>query len=340
MKFASPERSLLAVGALVTSFAFAAASPCGAQSFQATLSRDTVPMGEVFELLVRVPVPPGSVVYFPDTVARTEVLESHSRVAWDAADAAGGGATLTLTYPVIAWGAGVVPVSGFDVFVSPLRGAPPTAAPALPGGSYVGPWGDAPSRGAAYVQPLRVPRRGVWVTPVFTQEQMEAGVDPMPAADVLGPSWHWPSVALALLFTGGLAALGLRQWRRARETRRERSIAWSPARSRRHALDELDGLLAEKLPAEGRTRELYTRSSWIVRRFVGRIDPRLGCDLTSSELMSRLAGRTNGQRGTALFREMGTAEVVKFGRARPGPADAEAHVRALRAWVEGSGDTL
>jgi hypothetical protein len=100
------------------SFALAlSATPCAAQAFQAALSRDTVAMGDVFELLVRVPVPPGSIVHFPDSVARTEVLESHGPVRWEAREAPGGGALVTLTYPVIAWGAGVVPVSGFDVFV-------------------------------------------------------------------------------------------------------------------------------------------------------------------------------------------------------------------------------
>ena len=47
--------------------------PLAAQStFQAGLSADTVDVGEVFELRVRVPVPAGSVVHFPDTVATTE----------------------------------------------------------------------------------------------------------------------------------------------------------------------------------------------------------------------------------------------------------------------------
>jgi hypothetical protein len=301
-------------------------------------------MGEVFELLVRVPVPPGSIVHFPDTVARTEVLESHAPVRWEAEDAPSGGALVTLTYPVIAWGAGVVPVSGFDVFVSPYR-SPPSDAATLPGGSFVGRWDDAPTRGGDYVRPLRVPRRGVWVTPVFSEEQMEVGVEPMSAADVVGASWHWPSVALGLLFVGALAALGLRAVRRAAGAgARQTSVVWTPSASRLEALEQLDGLLAEGLTARGRTLELYTRSSAIVRRFVGRMDPRLGADLTASELMGRLHTRAhasgNGRRGSALSREMNAAEVVKFGRARPGAEEAETHLGALREWVAGCGDTL
>ena len=331
----------LAVVLALASGLLACPLPVAAQSFQATLSADTVPMGEVFELLVRVPVPPGSAVYFPDTLARTEVLESHATVRWESEAATGGGATLTLTYPVIAWGAGGVPVPGFDVFVAP-SGAPPPAAPSLPGGSHVGAWSDAPVRGAVYVQPLRVPRRGVWVTPVFSEEQLEVGVDPMPAADVVGGSWHLPSVALGLLFTGGLVALGLRAWRRAvgGTAGGQGDVAWTPAASRRQALGQLDRLLAEKLHSVGRTHELYTRSSDIVRTFVARMDPALGSDLTSSELMGRLRGRTNGRHGDALFREMRTAEVVKFGRARPPEAEAESHIHSLRDWIAGSSDAL
>jgi hypothetical protein len=117
-------------------------------------------------------------------------------------------------------------------------------------------------------------------------------------------------------------------------------VSWTPAASRREALDELDALLGERLAADGRTHELYTRSSAIVRRFVGRMDPALGADLTSSEVVGRLEGRTNGRLGHALFRELGTAEVVKFGRARPGAGEADAHIRSLRDWVAACGDSL
>jgi hypothetical protein len=331
----------LAAALALASWPLAWPLAAAAQSFQATLSRDTVPMGEVFELLVRVPVPPGSAVYFPDTLARTEALESHAPVTWQAEATATGGATLTLTYPVIAWGAGGIPVPGFDVFVAPAS-APPPGAATIPGGSHVGAWSDAPARGAVYVPPLRVPRRGVWVNPVFSEEQLEVGVEPMPAADVVGGSWHLPSVVLGLLFTGALLALGLRAWGRAAggEGRALGDVAWTPSTSRRHALEQLDRLLAEKLHSAGRTHELYTRSSGIVRTFVGRIDPALGSDLTSSELVGRLRGRTNGRLGDALFREMGAAEVVKFGRARPGEGEAESHIRSLRAWIADSGEML
>ena len=278
-------------------------------TFQATLSADTVDVGEVFEFLVRVPVPAGSLVHFPDTVATTEVLESVGPVRWSAEPEAAGGATLTLAYPVMAYGAGMVAVPGFDVFVSPSASGGEGAR--LPGGSVVGAWDAAPARGAAYVRPLRVPRRGVWVTPVFTPEQVEAGIEPMPSADVLGSSWHWPSVAVGLLFAGLLAVVVVRTargWMEPRARSVRDGTPWTPQASRQHALAELDRLLAEGLHANGRTHELYSRSSSIVRHFVERLNPEYSAAFTSSELMGRLgARRTNGHETAALFEQMGTA---------------------------------
>jgi hypothetical protein len=312
-------------------------------TFQARLTADTVDVGELFELLVRVPVPAGSVVYFPDTVATTEVLESHAPVRWTADPEPAGGAMLTLTYPVMAYGAGMVAVPGFDVFVSPSGGVGDGAP--LPGGSVVGAWDAAPVSGPAYIRPLRVPRRGVWVTPVFTPEQVEAGIEPMPSADVVGSSWHWPSVAAGLLFAGLLVAVVVRTARawmgpRARGRGAFGGARWTPEAARQHALAELDRLLEEGLHARSGTLELYTRSSGVVRHYVKRLKPEYGADLTSSELMSRLKGHaTNGHGGAPLFEQMRTAEVVKFGRLRPEDREAEAHVRSLRAWVERSGAT-
>jgi hypothetical protein len=328
-------RVTLGVAALVCM-----ASPCAAQSgFVARLSADTVEVGEAFSLLVRVPVPPGSVVHFPDTVARTDFLESHAPVRWEAESDGSGGAVLTLDYPVMAFGIAVVPVPGFDVFVSPATGA--AAGATLPGGSFVGAWADAPTTGPAYQRPLRVPRRGIWVNPVFTPEQVEAGnVGPMPTADVIGASWHWPSTLAVLAFAALLAlALGriVVEWRRGMPAGAARpGVGWTPETSRRHALDELARLRDEGLPAAGRTHELYTRSTGIVRTHVSRVIPAYGTDLTSTELVSRLGDEEPAvpAPNTPLTAEMHTAEVVKFGRLRPARDAAEEHLASLRAWLE------
>ncbi|SVD24138.1 uncharacterized protein METZ01_LOCUS376992, partial [marine metagenome] len=50
----------------------------------AMLSSDTIMVGDVFELRVRLPIPPGSVVYVPDSLPATFYMESFSTVLWEA----------------------------------------------------------------------------------------------------------------------------------------------------------------------------------------------------------------------------------------------------------------
>ncbi len=53
--------------------------------------------------------------------------------------------------------------------------------------------------------------------------------------------------------------------------------------------------------------------------------------------MARLGAAVgNGPANTPLLEQMRTAEVVKFGRLRPGGSEAETHLRSLRFWVEKS----
>lgn len=320
---------------MVVALVFVARPATAQTGFVARLSADTVEVGEVFSLQVRVPVPAGSLVFFPDTVARTDFMESHRPVRWEAEADASGGAVLTLDYSVMAFGIAVVPVPGFDVFLRPATGA--TGGIPLPGGSFIAPWDQAPTSTGAGARALRVPRRGVWVNPVFTQEQVDAGVEPMPSADVVGASWHAPSVLAVLgfgtLLTWALVRLALGWHSRGRSAGADHE-GWTQESSRRHALAELARLRDEGLVSPGEVQELYTRSSGIVRAHASRVVPAYGSDLTSSELVGRLDDEPSGPEATHLGTELGTAEVVKFGRMRPAPDAAERHLTSLRSWLE------
>ena len=82
--------------------------PTAAQSPEpvAVLSADSVEIAEVFELRVEVPVPSGSVVYFPDYVPATDDVESFTPVDWRARRGPDGGATIELTYALMPFGMG------------------------------------------------------------------------------------------------------------------------------------------------------------------------------------------------------------------------------------------
>lgn len=299
-----------------------------------TLSADTVEVGTVFELIVAFALPPARLVHFPDTLAATVNLESTAPVESVAREGPAGVAQITLTYPMMAFGEGELPVPGFDLVIGP-RGSGPVAVE-LPGGSAIGSWSDSRTYDASF-SVIRVPRQGVWVTPVFSVRQIAEGIEPMPPNDVSGGSWSWPSLTLMLLCSSLLAATLVSTTKGWIEAAGGRAAgpAPTPEERRGQALAALDDLLAENLHADGHVLDFYTRSTAIVRRYIEAVDADWAPHLTSGELMQRLQVRSRGA-AAQLGPEMLGAEVVKFGRLRPDAPAAELHWRTLRGWVETS----
>lgn len=305
-----------------------------------SLSTDTVGQGDVFYLSVGLRVPPGSAVYFPDTVPLVFSVESFRPVTWGVGQAAQG-VELTLTYPLIAFRVGLAPVSGLDVYIGP---AARVRGERLPGGSVVGSWADVESGSVPRERLTRaaVARQDIWVSSAIELVDITDGLEPRPPADVLGADWNRPSVASILVLSVLLLAVAASVARELRPDLAEAippevapqmdsaSVRWQKA------LHELDRILALGLHREGRTDEFYRLSSGVVRTFVEDFEEEWRSSLTSSELMRRLEARTNGS-APELFASMRAAEVVKFGRLRPDASTAEGHWRALKTWVHRSG---
>ena len=296
----------------------------------AELSTDSVAMAEVFELRVRVRVPAGSAVFFPDTLVAFADLESFAPVEWRAEGTPGDGAVLTLTYRLIPFGTGDISVPGLEVVIGPSELAAQGAR--VPGGSRVGAWADAPRGSVASLHRTRVPDRLIRVHPV----QWGEDISPRGPDDVVGSSWSWPAVTLLALFSSTLVGAGVtttREWLARRtlpaSTYAPRSLTAEAARLA--ALAEIDRLLATGPHAGDRIPEVYEASSGIVRGYSERLDPEWGPNLTSTEVMDRL--RAGAGASDALVAAMRVAEAVKFGRLRPGSAAAESHLRTLRAWL-------
>ena len=306
----------------------------------AQLSADTVELGTTFELRVSVDIPPGSTVYFPDTLPTTSALESHGAARWSA-DARGDGAHLTVTYPLMAFAVGTVPVPGLEILLARRVDAPDESL--MPGGSSVGTWARAPSGRGTELTRLRIPPHTAWVRPVLTVEATrEGGLRPKPASDVVGSSWSPPALALLALFSSvliGVAGTAGHDWLSAR---RERSGSMpdsrmGPEEAKAAALRELEDLFASPLLASGRVRDFYAESSAIVRRYAHHLDPAWGPSLTGTELVHELVGAgPPGDDAGAFGRTMRDAEVVKFGRTLPTPPEAERHWKTLHAWLDGS----
>ena len=299
----------------------------------AVLSADSVEMAEVFELRVEVAVPGGSMVYFPDIVPSTGDVESFSPVDWRARRGPNGGATIELTYALIPFGMGNIALPQVDVITMPLEDD--VEGQDIPGGSIVGVWEER-QPAVRYTRSITLPT--IWVEPVYSSDDVVAGMAPRGPGDVLGFSWSWPSIALVLLFStviGGAAVTTTREWL---ANRSEPAPVPPPGptsldEARKQALTELDRLLAAgPYPAE-RAHELYEGSSGIVRGYVERLDSGWGPELTSTELMDGLKGRS--PQGAVLAAEMRTAETVKFGRLRPHAEPTGVHLTVLRAWLAG-----
>jgi hypothetical protein len=333
-------RRLVKVIVALSAMAMAPAFGQARAGARAVLSADTVPLGDVVEVRVSVVVPSGSAVYFPDRLPATETMESRGPVRWEA-EAADDGALVRLTYPLIAFGLGNVPIPGFEVVIGPVNRA--AGAASLPGGSVIGTWDQVPASDDASTLHASVAPLEVRVASVFELEGVLAGVGPMPAADVLGPDWDSSSVVLVLVSSSALIVMLLVWVTRTRLLSRAGGngssvTVVSPLEAgRRAALEELDGLLALGLHTNGRAREFYSMSSAIVHRYVELFDASFSPSLTTTELMRCLGIRRSDRWVEVLTSEMTSAEVVKFGRLRPDVAAAEMHWHAVRRCVEESG---
>lgn len=323
---------LLGVGLVAAALVSPASTAAQDRGIALTLSSDSVRVAEVFDLVLTVPVPPGSRVYFPDTLPATADVESHGPVAWRARRS-GDGATLELTWPLMSFGMGTTTLPRVDVIVQPLTGD--ADGRRIPGGSVVGSWSEAPAA-SPYTRGVR---GAVWVEPVYTSEDVTAGMSPRPPADVVGLGWSWPSALLILVFSSVLGAVvvsTIREWLSNRTASVEGGTPGpvSVREARRRAIAELERLRASGPHPPERAFELYGRTSRLVRSYAERLGGDFGPELTATELSGRLdaAGRAT----PALPTELRRAEAVKFGRVRPEAGTTEAYLDALLAWVSGA----
>jgi hypothetical protein len=298
------------------------------------LSTDTVSLAEVFELRISVDVPPGSAVYFSDTLPRTEDVESFAPVEWRAERSADGeSASLLLTYALIPFGEADVALPTPEIVIAPVTSA--DAGEALPGGSLVAEWADAPRAAGGSVRRIDVPEQSVFVHPVRFGGALGDGVSPRGADDVIGTSWSWPSVALMGFFSSVLAAAGVttsRQWLERRRRGVPGTVAGpsTPEDARRAALTAIERLIAEGAQGSEREKEVYAASSDIVRGYAALLTADWVPGLTSTELMARFA---TSDGGPGVTHAMALAERVKFGRLRTGSDALLAHLVELRRWL-------
>lgn len=293
---------------------------------EATLSADTVGIGDSFDVTLRIEVAPNSVAFLPDSLYAPG-FEPLGPVQWTRS----GENEITATYPLIAFQVGVVEVPDFEVFAASTAEA--IAAGVASPGDVVGDFGgfvenvaELPSARLRSVAPM-----SLWVASVLIVEDVAVGFRPRPPADVRGANRSPLALVLGL---GSLLLLGWVGTVSARDWQRRRAALARAVDARHRALADLDDLMATAPHRDGRVRDFFQRSSDIVRRYVEQLEERWGPAWTSTELMSDLREAPVTDSSDRLEGEMASAETVKFGGDRPDVERADEHWHAVRAWIE------
>lgn len=293
----------------------ATATHATAQRHGAAVSPDTVTVGGRFRVAVRIEVPPGMRISFPDTLDVPADVEAAARREMQS-DTATGVETLTAIYTLAAWKPGTIELPPAKLRLM-TEDANETLEIALP--------------------PVTV----MSVLPADT-----AGIEPMPLKDVLGPDRALLPLLLALCLALLLLALAIWAWRRRRLD--ASSIEATPAvPPRQRALEALDHLLASGLLERGDLRAFYFAVTAILREYVAAVNPEWGTDLTTAELRARMSGRFrfSGQaadvaapaiasRGVRLDALLVHADLIKFARHGAAPGEARGDLETARRWVE------
>lgn len=265
---------------------------------------DTVRIGDVVPIAVRVTAGPGERILLPDTLplGGTDV-ENAARVRERADTLEGGGVQVAGLYSITPWRPGTVELPELMVRIAGADGT--VRAEAVP----------LPSFEVGSVLPADA-----------------AVLEPMPAKGVIGPSFAWWPFALLLL---ALLALGLLAWR---WIRRDRPAVAGPAvpavPPRVRALAALDRAHAAGLIERGEWKEFYTRVSHALREYLEAVQPAWGEDLTTSELLARIRVDMGPDEAAALARLLRPADQVKFARRVPVADEARSEWEDARRWVE------
>lgn len=154
-----------------------------------------------------------------------------------------------------------------------------------------------------------------------------------PAAGVVGSNWSLQeklagaALALALLLTA------------AAYLRRRSAVPPVPVPEarppRERALVAIDALEESGMVEAGEFKAFYSALSQVVRAFLAETDPSWGLDLTTLELVAAVSrDGVKPAELAALSALLGGADMAKFARWRPKPADAKRALAEARRWLE------
>lgn len=264
---------------------------------------DTIRVGDVVPVAVRVVVERGERVAWPDTLpVPGEDLENAARVRERVDTLADGRLQVTGIYSVTPWRAGELSIPELPLPVVTGRETVRTLAVTLP---------------------------SLDVLSVLPEDT--AGLEPMPAKDVIGRNWSlWPFLVGLLALLALVAAI---VWWRRRARAEEPVPLAPPVPPRERVLTLLQEAREAGLVERGEMKEFYTRVSEALREYLAVIGSGWGEDLTTTELLSRFRAQAGPEEARALAQLLRPADQVKFARRDPDAATAVAEWEAARSWV-------
>lgn len=267
---------------------------------------DTIRVGDVVPVAIRVAVERGERVVWPDTLPLTgDAVENAARVRERVDTLPDGRLDVTGIYAVTPWRTGEVALPDVPLEVVTGREAVRTLTASLPTLDVVS------------------------VLPPDT-----AGIELRPSKGVIGRNWAWGPILLALLALLAVAGGLYWWWRRRRgETAAVTLEPGIPPRER--ALARLQEARQAGLVERGAMKEFYTRVADAVREYAAALDPAWGEDLTTTEIAGRFRTRIGPGAAAELERVLRPADQVKFARRSPDPETAHQEWDAARTWILG-----
>jgi hypothetical protein len=264
---------------------------------------DSFRVGDVVHAALRVRLPFGTRVQFPDTLFVSQDVEAAgSRQI--RTDTVGDMLQVTALYPITAWRPGPVQL--------------PAATIQFPG-----------EQGR---DSLVVRFDEAIVASVLPADT--AAVEPRPAKDVLGGDRIWWPLLVGLAVLLALAALLIWLWRRRRPPPPFASPAPAGPSPREAALALLDRARVLRLAESGEMKRYYSLVAEALRVYMDAVEPGWGADLTTEELAIRIRSGHLVDATADAMRVLGRADLVKFARYRPDLAAAQADWALARTWVE------
>jgi hypothetical protein len=288
---------LLAVTAAV--FALLSAVPVRAQQPETAVVPETITVGDVFHAAVRLALPNDVELLAPDSLELPEDVEA-AGARQLRVDTAGGASRVTVLYPMAAWRPGSYELPRIALQLRTPQG----------------------------LRRLQVRLPGFAVRSVLPEDT--TGIQMKAAKDVLGANrlW-WPWLLLALLLL--LAVLAYLWWRRRRRVE-EPVIVTPPVPAREVALARLAALRRSGMLERGEFKPFYAELSETMRHYAATVTAAWSVDLTTTELAHQI--RRHDATLLDLIRVLGTADLVKFARARPSAETGFRDVDAAESWVE------